>query len=142
MNLYLVYFRMCIVFLSCIYVVLRVSFTPPPCHHAHNSVIKHFYFASLSANHVLSVFLSQNTTALCRFPQWDLPCKCWLRLRVKDTLTHLDLGVLALNLNLNHYFLSFNCWKIADIQAQACRSAIFERNRENVCKPLDILTWF
>ena len=44
-----------------------------------------------------------------------------------------------------------NCWKTADIQAhsaapsaalRACRSAIFERNCENVCKPLDILTRF
>ena len=48
-------------------------------------------------------------------------------------------------------FLCFNGWKTADIQAhsaapsaalRACRSAIFERNRENVCKPLDILTRF
>ena len=60
-------------------------------------------------------------------------------------------GRLSFELELEPLFLSFNCGKIADIQAhsaapsaalRACRSAIFERNRENVSKPLDILTPF
>ena len=53
-------------------------------------------------------------------------------------ISHLELLWTALNILV----ICFNGWKIADIQARACRSAIFERNRENVCKPLDILTRF
>ena len=60
-------------------------------------------------------------------------------------------GCFSFELELEPLFLSFNCWKIADIQAhsaapsaalRACISAIFERNHENVCKPLDILSRF
>ena len=51
-----------------------------------------------------------------------------------DVLTNLDLSALALN--LNHYFYHLT------VALRACRSDIFERNRENVCKPLDILTRF
>ena len=57
----------------------------------------------------------------------------------------------SFELELETSFLFFNWWKTADIQAhsaapsaalRACRSAFLERNRENVCEPLDILTRF